>query len=100
MTHVNNILHSNFSNAELYINKHQMYNSNGLYVHKTHVSNNFKSTLSDYKGVWTMKKIQRISSKDHFSLEEGNCIVDLMVSCCTVSSSSTFLQLRNYYIHI
>ena len=28
ITHVNNILHSIFSNAELYINNHQIYNSN------------------------------------------------------------------------
>ena len=51
ITHVNNILHSIFSNAELYINNHQSYNSNGLYAHKSHICNNFKSTLSDYKGV-------------------------------------------------
>ena len=51
ITHVNIILHSIFSNAELYINNHQIYNSNGLYAHKSHISNSFKSTLSDYKGV-------------------------------------------------
>ena len=51
ITHVNKILHSIFSNADLYINYHQIYNSNGLYAHKSHKSNNFKSTLSDYKGV-------------------------------------------------
>ena len=51
ITHVKNILHSIFSNAELYINNHQIYNSNGFYAHKSHISNNFKSTLSDYKGV-------------------------------------------------
>ena len=49
-THVNNILHSIFSNAEMYINNHQIYISNGLYAHKSHSSNNFKSTLTDYKG--------------------------------------------------
>ena len=51
ITHVNNILHSFFSNAELYINNHQINNSNGLYAHKLHNSNNFKSTLSDCQGV-------------------------------------------------
>ena len=52
ITHVSNILHSIFSNAELYINNHQIHNSNGLYKsHKSHISHNFKSTLSDYKGV-------------------------------------------------
>ena len=51
ITHVNYILHSIFSNAELYFNNHQIYNSNRLYAHKPHISNNFNSTLSDYKGV-------------------------------------------------
>ena len=51
ITHVNNILHSIFSNAELYINNHRIYNSNGLYAHKSHISKKFKSTLSDYKGI-------------------------------------------------
>ena len=51
INHVDSILHSIFSNAELYINNHQIYSSNGLYAHKSHVSNNFKSTLSDYKRV-------------------------------------------------
>ena len=59
ITHVNNILHSIFCNAELYISNHQIYKSNGLYVHKSHISNSM-----------TMKKIQRICSKVHFSLEE------------------------------
>ena len=48
---MNNILHFIFSIAELYINNHQIYNSNGLYAQKSHISNIFKSTLSDYKGV-------------------------------------------------
>ena len=51
ITVVNNILHSIFSTGELYINNHQIYNSNGLYAHKSHISNNFKSTLTGYKGV-------------------------------------------------
>ena len=51
ITHVNNIVHSIFSNAELYINNQQIYNSNGLYAHKSHISDNFKSTLSGYMGV-------------------------------------------------
>ena len=50
-THVNNILHSIFSNVEVYINNQQIYNSNGFYVHKSYISNNFKRTISEYKGV-------------------------------------------------
>ena len=49
ITHVNNILHSIFSNAELYNKNHQIYRSNGPYAHKTQISNTFKSTLTDYK---------------------------------------------------
>ena len=75
ISHVNNIPHSIFSNAELHINNHQIYNSNELFADKSEFSYNFKSTLSDYKGVlnlkgMNMKKIQRISSKVHFSQEE------------------------------
>ena len=42
VTRVNNKMHSNFSNVEVYINNQQIYNSNGLYSHKSYMSNNFK----------------------------------------------------------
>ena len=51
VTHVDNILHSILSNVELYINNQQIYNSNGLYAHKSYFSNNFKGAISEYKGV-------------------------------------------------
>ena len=51
VTYVNNIIHSIFSNVELYINNQQIYNSNGLYAHKSYISNNFKAAISEYKGV-------------------------------------------------
>ena len=35
VTHVNNIFHSIFSHVEVYINNQQIYNSNGLYAHKS-----------------------------------------------------------------
>ena len=40
-----------FSNVEVYINNQQIYNSNGLYAHKSYISNNFKAAVSEYKGV-------------------------------------------------
>ena len=52
VTHVNNTLHSIFSNVEVYINNQQIYNSNGLYAHKPYISNNFKGAISEYKGVF------------------------------------------------
>ena len=35
----------------MYINNQQIYNTNGLYAHKSYSSNNFKGTSSEYKGV-------------------------------------------------
>ena len=46
VTYVNNIMHSIFSNVEVYINNQQIYNSNGLYAHKSYISNNFKAAIS------------------------------------------------------
>ena len=37
VTYVNSILHSVFSNVEVYINNQQIYNSNGLYAHKSYI---------------------------------------------------------------
>ena len=51
VTYVNNIRHSIFSNVEVYINNQQIYNSNGLYAHKSYISNNFKGAITEYKGV-------------------------------------------------
>ena len=54
-TSVNNIMHSTFSNVEVYINNQQIYNSNGLYAHKSYISENFKAVISEYKGVLECK---------------------------------------------
>ena len=51
VTYVSNILHSIFSNVEVYINNQQIYNSRGLYALKSYISINFKATISEYKGV-------------------------------------------------
>ena len=48
--HVNNILHPIFPMLK-YISNQQIYNSNGLYAHKSYISNNFKGAISEYKGV-------------------------------------------------
>ena len=44
-------MHSIFSNVEVYINKQQIYNSNGLYAHKSYISSNFNGAITEYKGV-------------------------------------------------
>ena len=51
VTCVNNIMHSIFSNVEVYINNQQIYISNGLYAHKSYISNSVKAAISEYKGV-------------------------------------------------
>ena len=51
VTHVNNILHSIFSNVEVYNNNQQIYKPNRLYAHESYNSNNFKGAISEYKGV-------------------------------------------------
>ena len=51
VNHVNNILHSVFSNFEVFTNKQQIYNSNGLYAHKSYISSNFKGAIFENKGV-------------------------------------------------
>ena len=51
VTYVNNIMQSIFSDIEVYINSQQIYNSNGLYAHKSYISNNFNAAISVYKGV-------------------------------------------------
>ena len=50
VTHVNNILPSFFSNVQVYIKNQNSYNSNGLYAHKSYISNYFKVAISEYKG--------------------------------------------------
>ena len=49
--YINNILNSIFSNVKLYINNQPIYNSNGLYAHKSCSSNNIKGAISENKGV-------------------------------------------------
>ena len=51
VTYVNNIRPSIFSNVEKYNSNQQIYKSIGLYAHRFYISKNFKSTISEYKGV-------------------------------------------------
>ena len=65
VTYVNNIMQSILSNVEVYFNNQQIYNSNGRYAHKFYISINFKTAISEYKGVlhcegYDYEKILRI----------------------------------------
>ena len=49
--YVNNLLQSLFSNCEVYFNNTIVYNANGLYPHKSQISNEFNSSAVSNKGV-------------------------------------------------
>ena len=51
LTYVNNLLHSLFSNCEVYFNNTMVYNANGLNPHKTQISNEFNSSAVSDKGI-------------------------------------------------
>ena len=51
LTHVNNLLHSFFSNCEVYLNNQQVYNSNGIYGHKALISNEFNASTMNNGGI-------------------------------------------------
>ena len=55
VTYVNKTLHSIFSNVEVYINNQQVYNSSGLYAHKSYILRNFKGAITEYKGFFIVK---------------------------------------------
>ena len=50
VTHVNKVLPSVFSNVDVYINNQQTYNSYGLYLLESYISNSFEAANFDYKG--------------------------------------------------
>ena len=51
LTHVNNFLHSLFSNCEVYLYNQQVYNSNGLYGHKALISDEFNASTRNNEGI-------------------------------------------------
>ena len=51
LTHFKNILHSLFSNCEVYLNNQQLYNSNGLYGHKVLNSNETNASKRNNEGI-------------------------------------------------
>ena len=107
ITLVKNILHSFFSNVEVYINNLQNYTSNGLYAHKSYISNNFKGAISEYKGGShsegndcgkVFDEIVKALVSEYFFQGARKCIVDPMVLCCMVNWVMTFSSLLNCYI--
>ena len=52
LTNANNLLHSLFSNCEVYLNNQQVYNSNGLHSHKALFSNEFNASTKNNEGIF------------------------------------------------
>ena len=55
ITHANNNLHSTFSNVEVYSNNQQVFNSNGLFAHKSYILNNIRGVISELKGFFSFE---------------------------------------------
>ena len=51
LTYVNYILHSLFSNCEVYLNNKQVYSSNGLYALNAFISNAFNASTRNNEGI-------------------------------------------------
>ena len=94
VTKVNNIMHSNFSNVEVYINNQQIYNFNGLYARKSYITNNFKGAIFEYKGILHCEgfdyeefpdQTMEAPLSEFFSQRERKCLVDPMASGCMVN---------------
>ena len=50
LTHVNNLLHSLFSNCKVYLNNQQVYNPNGLNGHKALIFEEFNASIRNNEG--------------------------------------------------
>ena len=81
VTYVNNIMHSIFSNVEVYINNQQIYISNGLYAHKSYFQTTLRQPSLNTREfcivkAMTMNKILRILVTPYvipFLQGEWNC---------------------------
>ena len=82
---------------------------NGLYAHKSYISNNFKGAISEYMGVLHCEgydyeefpdETMEAPLSEPFSLGERKCLADLMASCCMAILGLTFSPLLNCYIQI
>ena len=67
--YVNNLMHSLFSNAEVYFNNTQVYNSNGLYAHKAYISNEISHTKGVKDGIIFYQGYQYEPNPDAFNEE-------------------------------
>ena len=69
LTHVNNLLHSLFSNCEMYMNNQKIYNSNGPYGHKALITNDFNASTRNNKGILACHGYE--SEKEPSNFEES-----------------------------
>ena len=100
-------MHSIISNVEVYITNQQIYNSKGLYAHKSYVSNNLKAAISEYKRVLQCEGYdyeqdpEDISNPqpDHFFTKRMR-LLSRPDGFMLYGKLGTFSQLLNYSIQI
>ena len=90
--------------VEVYINNQQIFNSYGLYEHKSYIFNNFKVVISGYKWVlhWKgmtkknfMMKLWKRLCMNLFLQGEWKWLVDPKVSSCMANWGLSFSPLLN-----
>ena len=108
VNHLENILHSIFSKVEAYINNQQIYNSNGLYAHKSCLSINCKGQPLNTKQCCTAKcttmnilmKLWKRLSFNFSSQGERKRSADPKASCSLINWGLIFSPFPNCYIQI
>ena len=68
LTYVNNLLHSLFSNCDVYFNNTMVYNANGLYPHKAQITNEFNSSAMSNKGILACHEYSFEEYPDEFGI--------------------------------
>ena len=85
LTYVNNLIHSLFSNCEVYFNNTMVYNANGLYPHKAQISNELNSSAVSNKRILAIfdmhpftDRADSLGTRITFSLY-GRLAIDLFI---------------------
>ena len=107
VTHVTKMLHSSFSNVEVYMNSQHIYNIKGMYAHQCYISNNFEGAIFEKKWVLLYEgydydkfvaKIMESPLSKPFFTRRTKMLSRPIASCCRVEWVLTFSPLPNCYI--
>ena len=105
VTHMNNILHSVFSDVEVYINNEQIYNSN--VCTQTLRFQQLRGAILEYKGVLHCQGYvyeefphETLGARlfERFFTRRLKYLAEPVASCCMVNWGLTFSVFLNWYI--